>query len=197
MEPVRAELYATCEREDVGMTVMKGYAGGRLLSAEASPFGVALAPLAQCIHYALDAACCRQHHGGRDRRWSTLTMRSLTSGQAKRSAIMRACLPARHAMLITGSAPTADIARRAFQASTFTGEQVLRPCCHAGRGASVRSSALWAFRVRRHLHALPARSAKRAVLWRLRRQAYGAGRRAVWVLARSCALESGCRPPAL
>lgn len=52
MEPVRAELYATCEREDVGMTVMKGYAGGRLLSAETSPFGVALTP-AQCIHYAL------------------------------------------------------------------------------------------------------------------------------------------------
>ena len=52
MEPVRAELYATCEREDVGMTVMKGYAGGRLFSAEASPFGVALTP-AQCIHYAL------------------------------------------------------------------------------------------------------------------------------------------------
>lgn len=52
MEPVRAELYATCEREDVGMTVMKGYAGGRLLSAETSPFGVALTPV-QCIHYAL------------------------------------------------------------------------------------------------------------------------------------------------
>ena len=52
MEPVRAELYATCEREDVGITVMKGYAGGRLLSAETSPFGVALTPV-QCIHYAL------------------------------------------------------------------------------------------------------------------------------------------------
>lgn len=52
MEPVRAELYATLEREDVGLTVMKGYAGGRLFSAEASPFGVALTPV-QCIHYAL------------------------------------------------------------------------------------------------------------------------------------------------
>ncbi len=36
----------------VGITVMKPYAGGRLLSAEASPFGVALSP-AQCIHYCL------------------------------------------------------------------------------------------------------------------------------------------------
>ncbi|MDO4443675.1 MAG: aldo/keto reductase [Slackia sp.] len=52
MEPARAELYAICEREDVGITVMKGYAGGRLLSAETSPFGAALSPV-QCIHYAL------------------------------------------------------------------------------------------------------------------------------------------------
>ncbi|MBT9776454.1 aldo/keto reductase [Clostridium sp. MCC353] len=50
--PERAELYRICEREGVGITVMKGYAGGRLFSAEASPFGVALTPV-QCIHYAL------------------------------------------------------------------------------------------------------------------------------------------------
>lgn len=48
----RAELYALCEREDVGMTVMKGYAGGRLFDASKSPFGVALTPV-QCLHYAL------------------------------------------------------------------------------------------------------------------------------------------------
>lgn len=52
IDPVRAELYALCERENVGITVMKGYAGGRLFNAEASPFGVALSPT-QCIHYAL------------------------------------------------------------------------------------------------------------------------------------------------
>ncbi|RNL42553.1 aldo/keto reductase [Paraeggerthella hongkongensis] len=52
MDPVRAEFYALCEREGVGLTVMKGYAGGRLFNAEASPFGVALTPI-QCIHYAL------------------------------------------------------------------------------------------------------------------------------------------------
>ncbi|NBI31534.1 aldo/keto reductase [Enterorhabdus sp. P55] len=52
IEPVRARLYATCEQRGVAITVMKGYAGGRLLSAETSPFGVALTP-AQCLHYAL------------------------------------------------------------------------------------------------------------------------------------------------
>lgn len=50
--PERAELYRICEENGVGITVMKGYAGGRLLDAEASPFGVALTPV-QCIHYAL------------------------------------------------------------------------------------------------------------------------------------------------
>lgn len=50
--PEREELYQICERENVGITVMKGYAGGRLFSAENSPFGVALTPV-QCLHYAL------------------------------------------------------------------------------------------------------------------------------------------------
>jgi len=50
--PERAELYRICEQRGVGITVMKGYAGGRLFSAQASPFGVALTPV-QCLHYAL------------------------------------------------------------------------------------------------------------------------------------------------
>lgn len=50
--PERDELYKLCEQNGVGITVMKGYAGGRLFSAQASPFGVALTPV-QCIHYAL------------------------------------------------------------------------------------------------------------------------------------------------
>ena len=50
--PERAELYRLCESNDVGITVMKGYAGGRLFNAKASPFGVALTPV-QCLHYAL------------------------------------------------------------------------------------------------------------------------------------------------
>lgn len=50
--PERAQLYSLCEQLGVGMTVMKGYAGGRLFSAETSPFKTALTPV-QCIHYAL------------------------------------------------------------------------------------------------------------------------------------------------
>lgn len=50
--PERAELYKICESNGVGITVMKGYAGGRLFSAQTSPFGVALTPV-QCLHYAL------------------------------------------------------------------------------------------------------------------------------------------------
>ena len=50
--PERAELYKLCEQHDVGITVMKGFAGGRLFKAETSAFGVALTPI-QCIHYVL------------------------------------------------------------------------------------------------------------------------------------------------
>lgn len=53
IDPKRAELYRLCEEKGVGITNMKTLGGGRLLSAEASPFGVALTPL-QCIRYALD-----------------------------------------------------------------------------------------------------------------------------------------------
>lgn len=52
IDPERAELYRICEQNGVGITVMKGYAGGRLFKAETSPFGVALTPV-QCLHYAL------------------------------------------------------------------------------------------------------------------------------------------------
>lgn len=52
IDPERAELYKLCEQNGVGITVMKGYAGGRLFKAEASPFGVAMTPV-QCLHYAL------------------------------------------------------------------------------------------------------------------------------------------------
>ncbi len=48
----RAELYRLCEEYGVGITVMKGFAGGRLFDGKRSPFGVPLSPL-QCIHYAL------------------------------------------------------------------------------------------------------------------------------------------------
>ena len=52
IDPTRAELYKLCEQQDVGITVMKPFAGGRLFDAIRSPFGVALTPV-QCIHYCL------------------------------------------------------------------------------------------------------------------------------------------------
>ena len=52
INPEREELYKICEQNQVGIMVMKGYAGGRLFSAQTSPFHVALTPV-QCIHYAL------------------------------------------------------------------------------------------------------------------------------------------------
>ena len=52
IDPVRARLYKVCEQNDVGITVMKPYAGGRLFDAKRSPFGVALTPI-QCLHYCL------------------------------------------------------------------------------------------------------------------------------------------------
>ena len=52
MTPERAELYGLCEQAGTGITVMKGYMGGRLFDAKTSPFGVALTPV-QCLHYAL------------------------------------------------------------------------------------------------------------------------------------------------
>lgn len=51
LNPVREELYETCQRLGVGITVMKVYGGGDLLT-DNSPAGKALTP-AQCIHYAL------------------------------------------------------------------------------------------------------------------------------------------------
>lgn len=50
--PERDRLYRLCEEKGIGITVMKGYAGGRLFDAGTSPFGVALTPV-QCLHYAL------------------------------------------------------------------------------------------------------------------------------------------------
>ena len=52
IDPDRAEFYRLAEEKNVGITVMKGFFGGRLFDEKRSPFGVALTPV-QCIHYAL------------------------------------------------------------------------------------------------------------------------------------------------
>ena len=51
MDPQRQALYESCQRQGVGITVMKAFGGGDLLS-QYSPAGVALTPF-QCLHYAL------------------------------------------------------------------------------------------------------------------------------------------------
>lgn len=52
MDPERQELYETCQRLGVGITVMKAFGGGDLLDEKLSPAGRALTAN-QCIHYAL------------------------------------------------------------------------------------------------------------------------------------------------
>lgn len=52
MDPQRQELYEVCQRQEVGVTVMKAFGGGDLLNEKLSPAGKALTVI-QCLHYAL------------------------------------------------------------------------------------------------------------------------------------------------
>lgn len=52
LDPQREKLYELCQSRGVGITVMKVFGGGDLLSEEYSPAGAALTAN-QCIHYAL------------------------------------------------------------------------------------------------------------------------------------------------
>lgn len=49
----RMALYRRCEKDGVGISVMKAFSAGQLLNAKTSPFGRALTEF-QCIQYALD-----------------------------------------------------------------------------------------------------------------------------------------------
>ncbi len=49
----RAEIYRRCQKDGIGISVMKPFSGGQLLSDKQSPFGQALT-VYQCIRYALD-----------------------------------------------------------------------------------------------------------------------------------------------
>lgn len=51
LDPQREELYEACQRLGVGITVMKAFGGGQLLTDD-SPAGKAMTA-AQCLHYAL------------------------------------------------------------------------------------------------------------------------------------------------
>lgn len=52
VNPKRAALYRLCEQRGVGITVMKPYGAGKLLSEQHTPFSVPMTT-SQCIHYAL------------------------------------------------------------------------------------------------------------------------------------------------
>ncbi len=49
----RYDLYRRCEKEGIGIVVMKPFCGGQLLDGAKSPFGTALSKT-QCLQYALD-----------------------------------------------------------------------------------------------------------------------------------------------
>ena len=52
IDPKRAELYKLCTQKQIGITVMKPFGAGKLLSPEHTPFNKPMTA-AQCIHYAL------------------------------------------------------------------------------------------------------------------------------------------------
>ncbi len=63
IDPVREELYRTCEEMGVGIVVMKAFGGGDLLDAEWSPFRIAMKP-EHCLHYALTRPAAATVVGG-------------------------------------------------------------------------------------------------------------------------------------
>ena len=52
LDPERMALYRLCERNGVGITVMKSLGAGKLLSAEHTPFSRPMT-VGQCVHYVL------------------------------------------------------------------------------------------------------------------------------------------------
>ena len=56
VDPARTRLYELCEEKQIGITAMKAFGSGKLLSPDFTPF---VRPLttAQLIHYALDTPC--------------------------------------------------------------------------------------------------------------------------------------------
>ena len=52
VNPKRTELYKLCEQKQIGITVMKAFGAGKLLSKEHAPFAKPMSAV-QCLHYAL------------------------------------------------------------------------------------------------------------------------------------------------
>ena len=75
MDPDRQRLYETCQREGVGITVMKAFAGGELLT-ENKIAGVSLT-VNQCIAYALSRPAAATGRRGRSPRRRPALLRKL------------------------------------------------------------------------------------------------------------------------
>lgn len=52
INPEREQLYRLCAKDNIGITVMKNLAAGKLLKADTSPFGIPLS-VYECLNYAL------------------------------------------------------------------------------------------------------------------------------------------------
>ena len=140
----RAELYRLCEKNDVGLTVMKGFAGGRLFDAKRSPFGVALTPV-QCIHYALTRPAVASILAGYDTPEHVDEAVSYeTATEAER--IMPAFWPLPPATPTTASVPTAATVSRVLRASISPwsiSSMIWPPCSRRSRLRSAPIMRRW------------------------------------------------------
>ena len=110
IDPERAELYQVCEQRGIGITVMKGYAGGRLFSPQTSPFGVALTPV-QCIHYALTRPGVASILAGYDSTEHVTQAVAYETATRRKKRTMQACWHMHRIMLIQVSVLTVGTVR--------------------------------------------------------------------------------------
>ena len=84
IDPRRARLYKLCTQKEIGITVMKAFGGGKLLSPEHSPFAKPMTA-AQCVHYALSRPAVASVLPGCQTPAEMLeTLRYLSAGDAER-----------------------------------------------------------------------------------------------------------------
>ncbi len=85
----RDALYCRCEKDGIGIVVMKPFCGGQLLDEEKSPFKIALSQT-QCIQYALDkpgVVCVVPGFGSEEELLSGLSYLSASENQRDYSII--------------------------------------------------------------------------------------------------------------
>ncbi len=85
----RYDLYRRCEKEGVGIVVMKPFCGGQLLDGAQSPFGKALTKT-QCVQYALDrpgVVCVVPGYGNQREMEEVLGYLNATDGEKEYSIL--------------------------------------------------------------------------------------------------------------